>query len=69
MAGRALFNTVTPSLSVGMHDSVAPGASVPETVTYDATEFGLTPALGFMIVSHDNRSTSGGQAQLIKVIP
>jgi minor extracellular serine protease Vpr len=69
VVGPALFNTVTPSLSVGMDDSVAPGASVPETVAYDATEFGLTPALGFMIVSHDNRSAGGSQAQLIKVLP
>jgi minor extracellular serine protease Vpr len=69
VAGRGLLNTVTPALSAGMLDSVAPGASVPETVSYDATEFAVTPGLGFMIVSHDNQSANGRQAQLIKVTP
>ena len=67
--GTALFNTNTPSLSVGMLDPVAPGAAVPETVTYNAAEFAQTPGLGFMIVSHDNQSASGKQAQLIPVAP
>ena len=63
--GGALFNTVNPALSVGMLDTIAPGARVPETVTYDATEAASTPPLGFMIVTHDNRSFNGLEAQLL----
>ena len=36
VGGPASFNTTSPSLSVGMHDPVTPGAAVPETLTYNA---------------------------------
>jgi hypothetical protein len=46
---------------------VVAGGQAPQTVTYNATEFAQTSALGFMIVSHDNQSLDGGQAQLISI--
>jgi minor extracellular serine protease Vpr len=63
--GTAAFNAFTPALSTGMFDTVAPNTSATENVTLNATEFAQTPALGLMIVSHDNRSTD--EAQLISV--
>ncbi|GAA0959457.1 peptidase S8 [Virgisporangium aurantiacum] len=63
--GVASFNAFTPAISTGMFDVVAPNASASETVTINAAEFALTPPLGLMIVSHDNRSAD--EAQLIPV--
>ena len=63
VTGSAKFNAFTPSVSTGMFDTVAPGGMASETVAIDATEFALTPALGFMIVSHDNRAVD--EVQLI----
>jgi minor extracellular serine protease Vpr len=65
VSGTATYNAFTPSLSNGMFDVVDPGLSTTDTVTEDSTEFALTPALGFMIVSHDNPATE--EAQLISV--
>ncbi|HET6212020.1 MAG TPA: S8 family serine peptidase [Micromonosporaceae bacterium] len=65
VAGVAAFNAFTPAISTGMFDVVAPGGSATETVTVDAAEFARTPALGLMIVSHDNASRD--EAQLIHV--
>jgi minor extracellular serine protease Vpr len=57
------FNVFTPSLSTGMFDTVQPGQTVNQSVTLDPTEFGITPSLGFMVLSHDNRNS--GEAQLL----
>jgi hypothetical protein len=57
------FNVFNPSLSTGMFDTVQPGQTVDQPVTLDPTEFGLTPSLGFMVLSHDNRNS--GEAQLL----
>ena len=48
------------------HDSreVAPGRTVTETVQVNKAELAQTPALGWMVVSHDNRSRD--EAQLIE---
>ena len=43
-----------PSLSTGMFYSVPPNLSVNQVVTRNATENALTPATGFMILTHDN---------------
>jgi hypothetical protein len=48
-----------------MFDVVAPNASKTETVSVDKAEWATTPALGVMIVSHDNPSAD--EAQTIKV--
>jgi hypothetical protein len=63
--GIASFNAFTPSLSTGGFNVVAPGGSATETVTFDATEFATTPALGFLIVSSDNRASN--EAETIRV--
>jgi hypothetical protein len=63
--GPAKFNAFTPSISTGMFDVLAPAATTTETVTLDKTEFALTPNLGVMIISHDNRSKS--EAQLLRL--
>lgn len=65
VTGSARFNAVTPSLSTGMFDEVAPEDTVAQTVTYDAAEFAETPALGLMVLSHDNPAAD--EAQLIRV--
>jgi minor extracellular serine protease Vpr len=63
--GEGLYNIASQAISQGMFDVVAPGASATETVSIDSTEFALTPPLGLMIVSRDNRSSD--EAQLIAV--
>ena len=63
--GKASFNAFTPSISTGMYDTVAPGGSASETVTVDPTEWKTTPALGVMVVTHENNNHS--EAQLIPV--
>ncbi|NJC71470.1 S8 family serine peptidase [Planosporangium thailandense] len=63
--GTATFNAFTPAVSTGMFDTVKPNTSATEKVTLNATEFAKSPALGLMVVSHDNRSTD--EAQLISV--
>ncbi|MGC9670918.1 S8 family serine peptidase [Planosporangium sp. 12N6] len=63
--GTATFNAFTPAVSTGMFDTVKPNKSATEKVTLNATEFAKSPALGLMVVSHDNRSTD--EAQLISV--
>jgi minor extracellular serine protease Vpr len=63
--GVAAFNAFTPAISNGMFDVVAPNATATETVEVDAAEFALTPALGLMILSHDNKSND--EAQLVSV--
>jgi subtilisin family serine protease len=63
--GVATFNAFDPAISNGMFDVVAPGGSAAEAVSINETEFALSPALGLMILSHDNRSSD--EAQLIPV--
>jgi minor extracellular serine protease Vpr len=63
VAGPAKFNAFTPAISNGMFDVVAPGSAATETVSINSTESALTPALGLMIVSHDNRAVD--EVQLI----
>jgi hypothetical protein len=64
-ASEGTFNVFSPSVSTGMFDTVAPGQNVQEQVTYDGTEFARTPALGLMVLTHDNRT--GSEAQLIPI--
>ncbi|HEY9483884.1 MAG TPA: S8 family serine peptidase [Micromonosporaceae bacterium] len=63
--GTASFNAFSPAISTGMFDVVAPNASTTETVSVNKAEWATTPALGLMIVSHDNRSAD--EAQTVKV--
>jgi hypothetical protein len=63
--GTATFNAFTPAISTGMFDVVAPNGTATEAVTVNREEWAQTPALGLMIVSHDNRADN--EAQLIRV--
>jgi minor extracellular serine protease Vpr len=52
----AVFNPFNPAVSTGMFDVLAPGASATEALTVNAAEQALSPALGWMVVSHENES-------------
>jgi subtilisin family serine protease len=54
IAGTATFNPFSPALSTGMFNTLAPDASVTQAVSISKAEFAQSPALGFMIISHDN---------------
>ena len=45
---------------------MAPGGTATETITKNAAEWALTPALGLMIVTLDNKAGTD-EAQTIKV--
>lgn len=67
VAGSALFNGWTSSLSQGMFvGSLAPGASAQVEVSVDPAEWAMTPAKGIMVVSTENAS-GAGEAQLVPV--
>jgi subtilisin family serine protease len=63
--GVASFNPFTPAISNGMFTVVPPNGSATETVTINAAEAALTPPLGLMIITHDNRNRE--EAQTIRV--
>jgi hypothetical protein len=63
--GTATFNAFTPAISTGMFDVVAPNGTATETVTVNRDEWAKSPALGMMIISHDNRADD--EAQLVRV--
>jgi len=67
VAGSAKFNAWSSSISTGGFVTVAPGATDATTViSVNSAESNLTPALGVMVVTHDNKS-GADEAQLIKV--
>jgi len=67
VAGSAKFNAWSSSISTGGFVTVAPGATDATTViSVNSAESNLTPALGVMVVTHDNKSGTD-EAQLIKV--
>ncbi len=55
-ASGAKFNAFTPAISNGAYELVAPDATVAVPISIDPAEFGMTPALGVMIVAQDNRN-------------
>jgi hypothetical protein len=67
----ATFNPNSSAVNTGMFDEVAPNASATETLSVNPTEQAVSPALGWMVVSHwepfDNLfgDSSRDQAQLI----
>jgi subtilisin family serine protease len=67
VGGTAKYNAWSPAISTAGFQTVAPGGTASETISVNATEWALTPALGLMVASLDNRSKSGGEAQLIPV--
>jgi hypothetical protein len=67
--GTGTYNVYAPSISTGGFASVAPnGTDASNTISINSAEFGITPALGLMVVSLDNQSGTN-QADLIKVNP
>src|SRR5438876_2490534 len=67
VARSAKYNPWSSSISQGGFVTVAPGASDATTViSVDSAEAKLTPALGVMVVTFDNKS-GADEAQLIKV--
>jgi hypothetical protein len=54
--GTAKYNAWNPSISVGAFDTLNPGDSASESVSIDPTEWAMTPALGSMIVTLDNKN-------------
>jgi hypothetical protein len=53
----AVFNPFTPAVSTGMFDVLPPGGSATENLTVNPAEQALSPALGWMVVSHENASS------------
>ena len=60
----AVFNPFNPAVSTGMFDELVPGASATETLTVNAAEQAKAPALGWMVVSHENQS--GSEASFVE---
>ena len=70
--GKATFNFTSPAVNNGMFDIVPANGSVTETLTVNPAEQAITPALGWMVVSHSLTvpdmfygNSSRDQAQLI----
>src|SRR3989442_1543490 len=66
VAGKAKYNAWSSAISQGDFVTVAPGATKASTVSVNSAESKLTPALGLMVVTFDNKS-GADEAQLIKV--
>jgi minor extracellular serine protease Vpr len=67
VAGSAKYNAWSSSISQGGFVTVAPGATDATTViSVNSAESNLTPALGLMVVTFDNKS-GADEAQLIRV--
>jgi len=64
--GIASFNAFTSSITTAQFDVVAPNATVSEPVAINRAEAALTPPLGYMIVTQDNKN-GGQEAKLIKI--
>ena len=64
--GTASFNAFNSAISNGQFETVAPDATVPVPVSVDPAEFAITPALGLMIVTQDDKN-GAAEANLVKV--
>jgi len=63
----ASFNAYNSSISTGAFFTLPPGANASVPVSINRAEFRLTPALGQMIVSLENRAREGNQALLLSL--
>jgi minor extracellular serine protease Vpr len=61
----ATYNAFSPSVSVGGFDVVDPGGSATEPLSVNAAEFARSPALGWLVVSQENKSKD--EASLIEL--
>jgi subtilisin family serine protease len=67
--GLASFNPWTNAISTGGFTTVAPGATdTSVTISVNSAEYALTPPIGLMVVTFDNKSGQD-EAQLIEVKP
>ncbi len=66
LTGTGSFNAFAPAISNAIFLSVAPNATLDVPVAVDPVEFKKTPALGFMVVTEDNRS-GASEANLLKL--
>jgi hypothetical protein len=56
VSGTAKLNAWSPSISTGGFQTVAPGESATEDITINAAEWAMTPTLGVMVVTLDNKN-------------
>jgi subtilisin family serine protease len=63
----ASFNAFNSSISTGAFVTLPPGTNTSVRLMINPTEFQLTPAMGQMVVSLDNRSRGGSQALLLSL--
>lgn len=70
IAGTAKFNGWTSSISQGNFISgLAPGASATYTVSVNPSEWALTPALGQIVVSYDDKANDEAQTLPVTFTP
>ena len=62
----ATFNAFTPAISTGQFATVAPNATASVPVAIDPVESKITPPIGYMIVTPDNKN-GAKEAKLIKM--
>jgi minor extracellular serine protease Vpr len=62
--GTGYFNAFAPAVSNAMFVPVAPNTTTDVPVAIDRVEFTKTPAIGFMVVTQDNRSGASEAALL-----
>ncbi len=67
MAGEAKYNAWSSSISQGDFATLPPNGSVTVPISINPTEWALTPALGIMVVTLDDRSTQGNEADLVEL--
>jgi minor extracellular serine protease Vpr len=63
----ASFNAFSSSISTGAFVTLPPGSNASVPVSINRAEFRLTPALGQMVVSLENRAREGNQALLVSL--
>jgi minor extracellular serine protease Vpr len=63
----ASFNAFNSSISTGAFETLPPGTNASVPLSINRAEFRLTPALGQMIVSLENRTREGNQALLVSL--
>ena len=67
MPGEAKYNAWSSSISQGDFATLPPNGSVTVPISINPTEWALTPALGIMVVTLDDRSTQGNEADLVEL--
>jgi subtilisin family serine protease len=61
------FNPTTPAVNSGMFHALAPNTTATDTLTVNPAEQALSPSLGWMVVTQENKSRE--EAQLIPLSP